>query len=353
MCANNKTHILITIKDIAKLAKVSTGTVDRVIHKRSGVSKRTQKRIEKIMELHNFQINKTAQTLALNKKYRIGILIPQSSSNLEFWHRPKNGIEKAAEEIEIHRTSCSLYYFDHFNASSFISAFKRLINENFDAVMLAPIFFDETKKFLPELEKANIPYLFINTELKGVNDISYLGQNAKKSGSLAAKMMSILLDDSDEILIIKVRKESDHHIAIDERIAGFTSYYSNKQKPTSFHNLFIADIKNQETINKSISKQLITNSKIKGIYVPSSYVNLVANYLEAHEFNHLILIGYDLNETNKLHLKNETINFLIDQDAFSQGYNGVKTLFDFISKNKIPQKNQYTQIQLLTKENTL
>jgi len=31
---------MITIKEIAELAKVSTGTVDRVIHNRAGVSKK-------------------------------------------------------------------------------------------------------------------------------------------------------------------------------------------------------------------------------------------------------------------------------------------------------------------------
>lgn len=350
---NDKRKILITIKDIAKLAKVSIGTVDRVIHKRPGVSKKTQERIEKIIEQHNFQLNKTAQTLALNKRYRIGVLIPQSSSNIDFWYRPKKGIEKAAEEIEIYRTSCSLFYFDHFDPNSFIVAYEKLINDNFDAVLIAPIFFDATKKLLHKLENKNTPYLFINTEVKEVNNISFLGQNAKNSGRIAAKMMSILLQDSDEILIIKVRKESDHHIAIDERISGFTSYYSENKPTTCFHNLFIPDIKNQETINKSISRELITNTKIKGIYVPSSYVSLVANYLETHEIQHLKLIGYDLNEANRNHLLNETINFLIDQNAFSQGYNGIKTLFEFIANDKIPQKNQYTPIRLLTKENTL
>lgn len=344
---------MITIKDIAKLAKVSIGTVDRVIHKRSGVSKKTQERVQKIIDTHNFQINKTAQTLALNKNYKIGVLIPKSNSNSEFWCRPKKGIKKAAEEIEIYRSSCSLFYFNHFDASSFINAFKKLIEGKFDAVLLAPIFFNETKQFLPILEKAKIPYLFINTQLKGVNDISYLGQNAKDSGKLAAKMMSILLQDSDEILLIKVRKQSDHHIAIDERIQGFTSYFTEKNIPNTILELLLADIKNQETINTSISKQFQKNSKIKGIYIPSSYVGLVANYLKTHHLEHIKLIGYDLNEENSLHLKNETIDFLIDQDAFSQGYNGIKTLFDFIANDKIPQKNQYTPIQLLTKENII
>jgi LacI family transcriptional regulator len=335
------------------MAKVSIGTVDRVIHKRPGVSKKTQERIEKIMETHNFQINKTAQTLALNKTYRIGVLIPESQIELDFWHGPKRGIEKATEEINIYRTSCTSFYFNHFDATSFVNAFEKLVAGDFDAVLLTPIFFNETKRFLPTLEKENIAYLFINTELKSVNNISYLGQNAIESGKLAAKMMSLLVENSDEILLIKVRKESDHHIAIDERIQGFTSYFLNKNMPNTIHELLLTDIKNQEIVNTFILRELTKNDKIRGIYVPSSYVNLVAKCLKESELEDIKLIGYDLNEENKLHLKNETIDFLIDQDAFSQGYNGIRTLFDFIANDKTPKKNQYTPIQLLTKENIL
>ena len=40
----------IRIKDIAKMADVSVGTVDRVIHGRSGVSEASKKRVEEILK---------------------------------------------------------------------------------------------------------------------------------------------------------------------------------------------------------------------------------------------------------------------------------------------------------------
>jgi LacI family transcriptional regulator len=49
-----------TINDIAILAKVSTGTVDRVIHNRGGVSKKTEKIINNLIKKNNFEINSVA-----------------------------------------------------------------------------------------------------------------------------------------------------------------------------------------------------------------------------------------------------------------------------------------------------
>ena len=43
---------MITIKSIAKEANVSEGTVDRVLHNRGGVSKKTEAKIKEILKKH-------------------------------------------------------------------------------------------------------------------------------------------------------------------------------------------------------------------------------------------------------------------------------------------------------------
>ena len=46
----NKLPERIRIKDIARLADVSVGTVDRVLHGRTGVSEASRKRVEEILK---------------------------------------------------------------------------------------------------------------------------------------------------------------------------------------------------------------------------------------------------------------------------------------------------------------
>ncbi|WP_303315381.1 LacI family DNA-binding transcriptional regulator [Flavivirga abyssicola] len=339
-----------TIKDIAALANVSIGTVDRVIHNRSGVSKKTKERIEKIIQEHGFQINKTARILALNKKYNIAVLMPTAESSSDFWYLPKKGIEKASEEFEMHRVSVNYFHFDPLNLNSFKDVFDTLLETSFDAVLLAPIFLNEAKERLIHLDQRKVPYVFINAELEGANNISYIGQHSFDSGALAAKLMSLLIDTEDDILIVKVRKDNIHHSAIEDRISGFKSYFDTRNTPVQIHEVILPKIKDQAAINTLLRKKL-TNHKIKGLFIPSSKVSVVANYVEERKLKHLKLIGYDLNEENVHLIKNETIDFLIDQDAFFQGYEGTKTLFNFIINDVVPQKNRYLPIKLLTKEN--
>ena len=60
-----------TIKDLAQKAKVSPGTVDRVIHNRGGVSKKTEKIINDLITKHNFKRNIAASVLAKKKTTKL------------------------------------------------------------------------------------------------------------------------------------------------------------------------------------------------------------------------------------------------------------------------------------------
>ena len=56
----------IRIKDIAQMAEVSVGTVDRVLHGRTGVSEASRKKVENILKQLDYQPNMYASALASN-----------------------------------------------------------------------------------------------------------------------------------------------------------------------------------------------------------------------------------------------------------------------------------------------
>lgn len=57
----------IRIKDIARQAGVSVGTIDRVLHGRSGVSAESRKKVEEVLKQLDYQPNMYASALASNK----------------------------------------------------------------------------------------------------------------------------------------------------------------------------------------------------------------------------------------------------------------------------------------------
>ncbi|UWX55657.1 LacI family DNA-binding transcriptional regulator [Maribacter litopenaei] len=66
-----------TIKDIAALADVSRGTVDRVVNKRGKVSEKARKKVEEVLDKIDYRPNLIARSLKNHRIYTIWILMPR------------------------------------------------------------------------------------------------------------------------------------------------------------------------------------------------------------------------------------------------------------------------------------
>ncbi len=104
----------IRIKDIAEIANVSIGTVDRVIHKRGEVSPATRERIENCWMEHNYKPDIIASSLALKREVHLAVVMPGIVNDHAFWNLPQSGIAKALEELSNYKISIEPIYFNQF-----------------------------------------------------------------------------------------------------------------------------------------------------------------------------------------------------------------------------------------------
>ena len=118
----------IRIKDIAKMADVSVGTVDRVIHGRSGVSEASRKRVEEILEKLNYQPNMYASALASNKKYAFACLLPQHEAG-EYWTEVESGIHEALTTYSDFNITVKLRYYDPYDYRSFAREARSIVEK--------------------------------------------------------------------------------------------------------------------------------------------------------------------------------------------------------------------------------
>ena len=342
---------MITIKDIAKEANVSEGTVDRVIHSRSGVSKKTEAKVRKILERHSFKVNPVASALAMKKKHQISVLIPEYNDSDLFWKSPYLGVLKAAEDVKNFGVYVSVFRFNQSDPVSYLNAFEDLLETKPTEVIMVPNFSDETKQIIKELEALNIPYLFLNIDIKGFNNIAYVGQDSYTAGYVAGKLMHLNNPESSEFLIIQTLQNITKNNSISDRIEGFKDYFFKNEIKSNPRGLKLENLndtlENQEVINSFLKN----HPEIKGVFVPSSRIYMVVNCLEEHHLKNLQLIGFDNTPQNTECLINDSVAFLISQKPFDQGYKSVRLLADFLIQNKTPEHKTYLPIDILMKEN--
>ncbi len=339
-----------TINDIAILAKVSTGTVDRVINDRGGVSKKTKKIINDIIKKNNFKINSVASALAKKKEYKIATLMPTFDDDDMFWESPFLGVEKASSEIKVFGFKTLNYSYSQTNFKTYLDSFNKLLDDKPNGIILVPAFNNKTKGIFKKLDKSKIPYFFININLNGFNNLSFIGQHSFKSGYLAAKLLHTCIGKNPQLLTIKMASHLKNETIVD-RVKGFDEYYLKNLKEYTSLNIIFKSVENKELIYKKLNKTLQSNPQIKGIFVPSGRVGLISNMIEKNNKSDLKVIGYDTTTNNISCLKKNKITFLISQKSFNQGYESVIHMSDFLLKNITPKKYIYSPIEIITKEN--
>ncbi len=340
----------VRIKDIARLAQVSPGTVDRVIHNRGEVSEKTRTKVDNILKDLDYKPDILASTLASKKTYLFAVLMPVSVNGNDFWHAPNMGIDRALGEINPFGIMIRRFYFDQFDKESFREQAEILLGEKPDAVLFAPIFPDESVAFVKNCIAAEIHVALFNSNIDEPGHVTYIGQNTMQSGYLGARLLTYGIHGEGDIMIVSLVGKKENHNDIIRRERGFRKFFAENEA-SNFNLITIELAQPAPEVLSAKLNPYFSKARIKGIFVANSRVHRVAAYLEEQGIHDVRLLGYDLLPENVEYLKKGIVDFLISQKPEEQGYRGIMTLFNKIILKKEILETQYIPIDILTREN--
>src|SRR3954466_3240933 len=176
----------VRIKDIARLAGVSDGTVDRVLHNRGRVSEDALKKVLGVLEQIDYKPNLIARTLGANKTYRIAALMPNPDQD-PYWASTKSGMSLAEAEWLRYGVKVESYFFNLYDKNSFKEVAEAVSESRPDGILVAPIFYHETLPFFDLFKSYGIPYVLFNTNIPEADALSFIGQNLYQSGKVGAE----------------------------------------------------------------------------------------------------------------------------------------------------------------------
>ncbi|MDR0939357.1 MAG: LacI family DNA-binding transcriptional regulator [Mediterranea sp.] len=338
------------IKDIARLADVSVGTVDRVIHGRPGVSEASKLRVEEILRQLDYQPNMYASALASNKRYAFVCLLPQHLKG-EYWTAVESGIQEAVPAYSDFNVSIDTRYYDPYDYHSFVDAANAILLERPDGVIMAPTAPRHTQGFAGELTARDIPYIYIDSNIRECPPLAFFGQNSRQSGYFAARMLMLLARGEREVVIFrKIHEGIVGSNQQENREKGFRQYMAERHPECAIRELDLRAEKGDED-ERMLDDFFSLYPRMSNGITFNSKAYIVGEYLRSRAKNDFKLIGYDLLERNVACLRQGDVTFLIAQQPELQGYNSVKALADhLILKREVTQVN-YMPIDLLTTEN--
>lgn len=340
----------IRIKDIAEIASVSIGTVDRVIHNRGEVSEMTRKRILKLLQEYNYQPDIAARSLALKRHIHLGVVMPRVVNDHTFWELPQQGVQKALDALDHDHVTIHSFYFDQLDRKGFTTMVETFPFGRVEGVLFAPVFKEESMAFLERCARENLPVVLFNSLLESPSVSSYVGQDAFQSGYVAARMIDYGLEQGSDVAIVNMSARKDHYAHIIDREKGFRAYFAAEEN--HLDHLITIDLNGADDHHlKEKLGEICDAYDIGGLFVTNSRVHKVARFLSETLRGKVRLIGYDLLPENIEYLKAKRIDFLLSQKPEEQAFLGLSSLYKLVVFNRKPEVRQWLPIDIITREN--
>ena len=328
------------------MAGVSKGTVDRVLHNRGKVSKEAFGKIDRILKEIDFKPNPIAKNLKNNRTYIIDVLLPDPAQD-SFWIPVSKGIVTAAKEFNPFGVLVKKYFYDPDDKFSFLEKSEKAIRSNPDALIIVPIFLNESQKILKTCIKANIIPIMFNNPLNTLKDYLFIGQDLMQSGRAAAGLMDKIIGENDKMAIIHINIEP--HMRLKEN--GFKEFFAENRNGNRIVATALFETAEKSAFTREVSLFIKGNPEITAFYITNSKAYLFLEVLQNLGKKETAIIGYDLLNENIEHLKKGQIDFLIHQKPYRQAYLSIAYIAEhFLFGKKLP-KYEFLPIDIITSEN--
>lgn len=333
-----------TILQIAQLAGVSRGTVDRALHGREGVNPEVAKRIAEIARELNYEPNFAARTLA-NSRNKTTISVIINSGGNPFFLRVIDGVTRAASEMRRYNIRVAFTELTAFNVSEQIKAIEYAVRKGVKGIIITPINDVAVAAALESAIESGIGVVTMNTDISRLPRICFVGCNYRKSGNVACELMGKLVSGETEVGIVSGSKNISGH---NDRIKGFCEVAKAEYKHLKVTDTLYCDDNDEKAYQ--MTKQLVSKG-VKAIYFCAGGIDGgMRAVIESGK--KIMVVTVDDTENIKEYIKNGLVSATVCQQPFEQGYRSVKLMSEWLLEQKLPpHRHCYTQNEVKLKYN--
>lgn len=212
---------MVTIKDIANMANVSRGTVDRVLNNRGGVSPRTAERIRLIAEKLNYTPSITGRGLAAMKKdLKFGFVM-----TTRLWDNSavSRALKRKSAEFGEYSITVLPKYYTEGDTAELLQVLEELREEGVSGISLTPTDDAQVEKKINALTQEGIAVVTYEHDLPDSGRLAYVGCDYYRNGRTIAGTIRMVLGGRGKVGILSgslaARVHSQRIAGIDDRLA--------------------------------------------------------------------------------------------------------------------------------------
>lgn len=337
----------VTQEQIAALAGVSRGTVDRTLNNRGRVHPDVAARIRQIAGELGYQPNRAGKLLALAKSpIRLGVVI--QSINTAFMHSIWDEVEAARGRMRDMGAELAVRTLDVIDAELQLAVLDELETEGINGLALTPC---EDERICDRIDQMaeRMPVVTFNTDMPSSKRLCYVGQDNYASGRACAGLMGLLLGGTGKVLMVTGHLFNLSH---QRRIDAFRS-----EMLSEYPNITLLPMQrcndDRQIAYEIVKQALHEDSALSGVYVAANGQAGACDAIrECGKQGRVHLICHDLTEENRENVRAGLIDFLVDQDAHAQAVRPLELLLSNILSGAKPESEfLLTRIDIRSKYN--
>lgn len=339
-----------TIKDVARLAGVSIGTVDRVLHNRGRVSAANQAAVERAVQSLHYRPSQVARALSIRRQnLKLGISYPFVEQ--DFWTDAYQGIQRAALQLQKFGVEVICDKYSSYEAENLEQSIKHLLFQNVQGLVLTPV--RNSDQALDQLIPKDIPFCTVIDDCPKSRRLFHVGPDDYAMGRVMAKYNLLYRPENLQIAVIAPNINMEGTV---RRIAGFRDMLKQEQKEYTL--LAVCEIEGQteklsyENIYDKTLELIETYPGLNAIYVTNGLTQwAAAAVIAAGKQNSIYVFGHEYTKMTRDFLESGPITAILYQKPADQWELAMQLLYEFLMEERpAPPPYINTECSIITKE---
>lgn len=341
--------IKVTIKDVAKAAGVSIGTVDRALNNRGRISESTKQKVMKAVQELDYHRNEFAS--AIRKSSKTKILVVNARNPCSYMDIFTKAFKEQAAEYEGYGMELEFAFADSLGTKDMCRAVASIKIENYDGILLNASG-SELVDFIERAHMAGVPVGTFNSDIPGAQRVFFSGENHFSAGRLCGELIAKLLRGQGKTALF-IGDETV--FAQSERIRGFRDILM-KDYPEIEISKILSHGDDWTTAEKCV-RQLFDMEKMPDVVFCNSAVGgvPVCRYLkEMEKERRPLVVAYDDGKELVQLLKDGICTAIIYQEPTRQAKKALSYMFDalYYQKEWPEMKESRIMPSVVLKENS-
>lgn len=319
----------IGIHEIARLANVSIGTVDRALHGRKEISEGTRKRILAIAREHGYRPNPAARALSVGKSaIRIALCLPREVHY--FFDEVREGFLNEARRYQELGVEVVYRPFERLGVGE-QEKMEELVRSRPQALAICPGNPQNLAPLINHAEEQHIHVICLNTDAPETARSAVVCVDPVVSGHLAAELMCKLRGPKSAVAIITGRTTTEDHRKKAQAFSQSLAHFSPQSKVLE---VVEGHDEEDETFQK-VYDLLGRHPQLEGLYVSTANCLPVCHAIGARSLHGKIkVIASDLFKDMIPYFAKGTILASIHQRPYVQGQVAVRLAVDHLANGQ-------------------